>query len=111
MAFNVTLSLSEVLPSEYTSHSSSAVLMYECDLKYLCQDGLQPGRLGCFWNAQQAEIEMIYSQLVADINIAEPFVPIQQVGPSFECSNPFKSSPTLRGNKYVQIDPLNRLHA
>lgn len=60
--------------------------------------------MGCFWNAQQAEIEMIYSQEVADINFAETFVPIHQVGLSFECSNPFKSFPTLKGNKYVQIE-------
>lgn len=102
--------LSGVLPSDYLHPSNRAALMYEGDLKYLCQDVLQPGRLGCFWNAQQAEIEMIYSQEVADINFAEPFVPFQQVGLSFECANPFMSFPTLTGNKYVQIEPLNCLH-
>lgn len=41
---------------------------------------------------------MIYSQELGDINFAEPFLPIQQVELSFECSDAFQVIPdTQRG--------------
>lgn len=39
---------------------------------------------------------------------AEQFVQIQHKGSSFEYSNSFKLFTTLKGNKWVQIEPLNR---
>lgn len=79
-----------------TSRRSSTWLLACSYLSWWRTPAQQTGTLS-FCDAQQVEIEMIYLQEVADILFAEQFEQFLRV--SFECSNSFKSFPTLKGNK------------